>query len=457
MSPAGGEFARPTPARVTSLDSKKNGDSAITALVEAGGLEDTASLAAHVLLAPDDMAEFTFTGFNPPRRWADGRSPASRREEQRESTRRVVKALKASGMPALVRRAGVIEGCRSVVLVAVDWDDPSRSTAWRWRCRDRLCADCALASRTEAMLGRLPAIEKQVVAGDGVYFVTLTQPRRPLEPIAESRRRIRRAFDRLRRRRDWTGAVTGWMARFEDTWDPHDGFHSHVHVLLTTTRPAEEWLEATWARVLGGPHAIVDVEPVPITDIRNVLGYLAKPPPYEGPEVIDVARGLRAIHDHSAGGALRPAPEPRGGGPEATGQEPAGRRRRQVLDLRVVQELSLAGDRRAHVALRAIKRLAGRTAKPRPTRHHSEGRDRGLHGANGLVSETTRPAQSSGGARTKVPAGGPPCPASLEPNKLRTLPERPFRSALAPGLPSRAPRRAQRTSRHVPPRPGDGG
>jgi len=144
-----------------------------------------------------------------------------------------------------------------------------------YHCRDRLCPYCAVLRGHQLADGVLPL----VAAMAGPLFLTLTVRNGP--DLAERGRHLRRAFEKLRRRKIWRDHIVGGIAIEEVT---HNGatWHPHLHLVIDSDLPApvlQAQIKAVWA-ALTGDSFIIDVRHLTGDDlaaaVREACKYTAK-------------------------------------------------------------------------------------------------------------------------------------------------------------------------------------
>lgn len=167
----------------------------------------------------------------------------------------VIDALCESEDPGHSKRAHRMGWCGFTGRVFVSGD--GGASVYPARCRDRLCPTCSahrsreLRRRTELALAR----------ADSVRFVTLTL-KHSEAPLAESIRRIRDAFSKLRRGGFWKQRVTGGLYGLEVKLNPttHQ-WHVHLHCLVDGQYIDQRALSHCWENATGDS---------PIVDVRSV-------------------------------------------------------------------------------------------------------------------------------------------------------------------------------------------
>lgn len=168
-------------------------------------------------------------------------------------------------------RAERIRSCGRLVVYGCDGGCGALHGRHAYHCRDRLCPYCAVLRGHHLAEKVLPLVQAMARP----LFLTLTVQNGP--DLAERGRHLRRAFERLRRRRVWTDHIAGGIAIEEVTHNGEAGtWHPHLHVVVESALPAAALLpliRAVW-RDLTGDSYIVDVRP--LTDVREACKYTAK-------------------------------------------------------------------------------------------------------------------------------------------------------------------------------------
>jgi len=167
----------------------------------------------------------------------------------------VIEALWTSGEETLVKRARRLGWCSFSARVYVNAN--GSAGLYPDRCKDRLCPTCGgyrafqLRKKTEAALA----------GADSVRFVTLTLRHSEI-PLAESLRRIRAAFSKVRRCGWWRERVKGGIYGVEVKRNPGSGnWHVHLHALVLGDYMDQAALSRVWEAATDGS---------PIVDIRAV-------------------------------------------------------------------------------------------------------------------------------------------------------------------------------------------
>ena len=148
------------------------------------------------------------------------------------------------------------------------------------RCRVRVCPLCSTLRARECADRCLAYLR----AMDSPRFLTLTAP--PLEfPLREHLTELRRAFERLRRTKQWREHVTGAIYTIEITRGANGRrWHPHIHVIIDGRFWPQPSIVAAWRRALNhkqspwtlGPDDTVIVDIRAVHSDREATKYLAK-------------------------------------------------------------------------------------------------------------------------------------------------------------------------------------
>jgi hypothetical protein len=131
-----------------------------------------------------------------------------------------------------------------------------------YRCRYRLCIDCARERASRAYRRLFPILEAfgRAYPRDRAVMITLTV-KSSFEPLGVHDKRFKAWFKRLRRSQLWKRSIRGALSGFEFTWNPSQGWHYHVHILAFRKQWFEQAeLAAAWQKITGGAGLIVDVQ-----------------------------------------------------------------------------------------------------------------------------------------------------------------------------------------------------
>lgn len=168
---------------------------------------------------------------------------------------RTVRALRESNDEKLRYRAERIASCCACPMVAIT--STGKPIVHAKRCRDRCCPLCAAKRADELAV----ALQDRLADADAVRFVTLTLKHRN-EPLGLSIEKLHRCFQQLRRREAWKHHVDGGYATIETKRDENNqGWHVHLHCLITGHFFPHHTLKAEWLAVTGDS-SIVDIRPV---------------------------------------------------------------------------------------------------------------------------------------------------------------------------------------------------
>jgi hypothetical protein len=170
-----------------------------------------------------------------------------------------------------------------------------------FRCKKLFCPDCAaeraarLSSQIEAKL-----IEVLKTNKGRLCFLTLTLKNTPT--LEGGLRKLKNAFTKFRRRKDFKKHIKGFFGAFEFTFNPKTkDFHIHLHlIVLRGAFWSQEEISKLWREVTGDSF-IVDIRDVRNTHagVKELCKYIAKPldlvkmPIDKFREVVELKRGTR--------------------------------------------------------------------------------------------------------------------------------------------------------------------
>jgi len=105
-----------------------------------------------------------------------------------------------------------------------------------------------------------------------VRFFTFTLKHNK-EPLGDLLDRLKAAFSKLRKRKEWNRRVDGGVVFLELTWHERHGWHPHLHVIAEGRFFPQQQLAALWKECTGDSH-VVNV--VAVKDARKAAEYVAK-------------------------------------------------------------------------------------------------------------------------------------------------------------------------------------
>jgi hypothetical protein len=150
-----------------------------------------------------------------------------------------------------------------------------------YRCRYRLCLDCARERQRRAYRRLFPILRgfQRAYPHDRPVLITLTA-RSTFEPLSVQDKRFKAWFRKLRRSEKWKHRMRGAVAGFEFTWNPEQGWHYHAHILaFRKVWYDQAELAAQWERITAGAGQIVDIQSKGNLKgmVEEVLKYCFKP------------------------------------------------------------------------------------------------------------------------------------------------------------------------------------
>ena len=192
--------------------------------------------------------------------------------------------------------------------------------AVNYRCCDRLCPECSAKRSNRLFYDYAPMVEKFILTYEKplrLVHLVLTQSQKPNETLAESHKRIKKAFKKLIDRKFWKESFAGSLNSFEFTISTRtyaDGAtHFHAHILAFCKLPDKDrnkaWLSKfrdEWSAVSNGENK--NFKLIPVTDLKNalkeVLKYQVKPQSIDNltAERLSEIEGLRHCRMTSASG-----------------------------------------------------------------------------------------------------------------------------------------------------------
>ncbi len=150
-----------------------------------------------------------------------------------------------------------------------------------YRCRYRLCVDCARERQRRAYRRLWPMLRgfQRAYPHDRPVVITLTI-KSSHEPLVVIDKRFKGWFSRLRRSEKWKHRIRAAVAGFEFTRNPQEGWHYHAHILAYRKAWYDQAeLSKQWERITKGAGQIVDIQSKgSLKDMASeVLKYCFKP------------------------------------------------------------------------------------------------------------------------------------------------------------------------------------
>lgn len=240
------------------------------------------------------MLEHDVTNWDPP-------IPTDRETDSRHGHWKGKRALVAASLQRTnlsYARLNRFNCCGSCAVL--EWSESlQRHRVTCWHCRDRMCEPCQQKRKLE-----ITKIVKKNVGPRQARFVTLTLKHQDA-PLKEQIRRLRQAFNRLKRTKVWSTAIRGGLAilelkretpgekenEFGIRYQTDGLWHPHLHCIVTGTWIDRDELCAQWLSITKDSHQ-VDVRLV--RDSEKAGHYIAKyvtkatnNAVYENPEWLD--------------------------------------------------------------------------------------------------------------------------------------------------------------------------
>lgn len=141
------------------------------------------------------------------------------------------------------------------------------------RCRSRLCPRCSEIRGWE-MQTKIRQLLREV---DDPRFLTVTLASSD-RPLDDQIRRLKREFQRLRRRKCWRDHVTGGVVVLEVTYNhSRQQWHPHLHCIIDGTYWPQKEIAAAWLDVTADS-SIVDIRRIGSREamVRYVAKYVSK-------------------------------------------------------------------------------------------------------------------------------------------------------------------------------------
>jgi hypothetical protein len=150
-----------------------------------------------------------------------------------------------------------------------------------YRCRFRLCPDCAVERSRRAQARLLPRLLQTLAHAphERLVFITLTAPN-SFATLAEVHAQFREWFRRLRRLSRWSHRISGGIASFEISGSEASGWHYHAHILaVRRVYYSQTDLVQDWQAATSDAAFIVDIRDVQDVGeaVAEVLKYAFKP------------------------------------------------------------------------------------------------------------------------------------------------------------------------------------
>jgi Replication protein len=179
----------------------------------------------------------------------------------------------------------------------------------KYRCGNRLCADCAANRQRKAVKRLLPALKKLKRLHPHGRFIHLTLTIRSQQEITMLTD-LKGSFRRLRRTKAWEEHIFGGAGTVEDTYNPEKGHHFHIHLLLLRGRywPHAE-IRELWIKITHGEGEVVHIKPAGSLEkgVLEVTKYIHDPTNLKkwGPEQVKQFSTLKRVKFAECYGELR--------------------------------------------------------------------------------------------------------------------------------------------------------
>jgi hypothetical protein len=180
-----------------------------------------------------------------------------------------------------------------------------------YRCRYRLCVDCARERQRRAYSRLWPILHgfQRAYPHDRPILITLTV-KSTFDQLRVIDMRVKGWFRNLRRSVVWKHRIRGAVAGFEMTYNPQQGWHYHIHILaFRKVWYDQAELAEQWCRITKGAGQIVDIQSKGKLSkmVDEVLKYCFKPANLNQWDIQQVREfdGLRGIKLSDCYGELR--------------------------------------------------------------------------------------------------------------------------------------------------------
>jgi hypothetical protein len=149
-----------------------------------------------------------------------------------------------------------------------------------YRCFLPLCPDCARRKANQAVKRVAPKIYQALRNNPDLLpvFLTLTIKSSKKRDLRAGNRQIKKCFKTLRNRQIWDDNIAGGFGRVENTFNPKEGWHPHIHCLTIQKCVPQSALSDAWKSITGDSY-IVDIKRVydVSAGILEVIKYPYKP------------------------------------------------------------------------------------------------------------------------------------------------------------------------------------
>lgn len=240
-----------------------------------------------------------------PRSYSPTAAQVRRMEKRQESKDLLIKLLHSA---ELYETAAKVEECGREIKALSDGEHALKGTP-RYRCGNRLCADCAANRQRKAVKRLLPALRKLKRLHPHGRFILLTTTIRSQQEITMLYD-LKDSFRRLRRTKAWEEHIFGGVGTYEDTYHPEKGHHFHVHLLLLRGRYwLQQEIRELWKKITHGEGEVVDIRPAGSLEkgVLEVTKYIHDPTNLEkwGPDQVKQFSTLKRVKFAECYGELR--------------------------------------------------------------------------------------------------------------------------------------------------------
>lgn len=208
--------------------------------------------------------------------------------------KRVMEAYAGSGDPSLVAQGRRMAQCSSTMQINCTATHASMSPN---HCDVRACANCNI-HRARKALRRWGILAEDVEQrGERLRFVTLTMRAEKGRTHGETRGIIKRAWQKLWRRKATRHYVHGAIRKLETTWnDEEDWWHVHLHLVYEGRFWPQADLEETWRDCIGdGDNGGAFIEEA--YDVKELMKYSLKHHKVPLPKVVEWAQDMAGVRE----------------------------------------------------------------------------------------------------------------------------------------------------------------
>jgi hypothetical protein len=218
-----------------------------------------------------------------------------------------------------------------------------------YHCRQRLCPKCQAIRARKWAERTAPLLTEVRDAGRVPKFITLTQPSKVGEPLAQARERMESAWRRFSRSSAWRSRCAAWMVSREVTWSK-GAWHYHLHSIVDCGYWPQADLAAAWGQYAAGAK-IVDIREAKAGTEQEIVKYALKTLSVPPGKLLELIEAMHAKRTVSCGGAWHNRVKPEDC--EPSDELPAGW---EFIDVVALRDAQLRGEHWAHLAMAACMR-----------------------------------------------------------------------------------------------------